>query len=99
MRGELRYFYSDKPEGIKSQIWIALIANLIFTVLHRQVKECELFSTIVAMATANLGSYMSLIKVIKSRQLVGQDRKLENVQLNMFQLNEGGVFQKIGKSP
>ena len=96
---ELRYFYSDKPEGIKSQIWIALIANLIFTVLHRQVKECELFSTIVAMATANLGSYMSLIKVIKSRQLVGQDRKLENVQLNMFQLNEGGVFQKIGKSP
>jgi len=96
---ELGYFYSDKPEGIKSQIWIALIANLIFTVIHRQVKECELFYTIVDMATANLGSYMSLIKVVKSKPPAYQDRSLENVQLNMFQLDEGGVFENLGKSP
>lgn len=95
---ELGYFYSDKAEGIKSQVWIALIANLIFTVIHRQVKECELFSTIVAMARSNLGSYMSLIRVVESKPPSGKNRQLEIVQLNMFQLEEGGVFQNLGKS-
>jgi len=51
---ELNYFYSDSPEGIKTQSWIVLIANLIFTVIHRQVKECEQFITIVSMASNNL---------------------------------------------
>ena len=96
---ELRYFYSDSPEGIKTQIWVALIANLIFTVIHRMVKECESFTTIVAMASANLGSYMSLIKVVKSQPPTAQNRKLEIVQLNMFEINQGGVFEYTGKPP
>ena len=91
---ELTNFYSDSQEGIKSQIWIALIANLIFTVIHRQVKECESFTTIVAMAANNLGSYMSLIKVVQSKIPNAENRQLEIVQLNLFQLNEG-VFLKI----
>ena len=33
---ELTYFFSDKPEGIKSQIWVALIANLLFTVIYKK---------------------------------------------------------------
>jgi hypothetical protein len=43
---ELGYFFSDSSEGIKTQIWIALIANLLFSVIHRQCKESELFVTI-----------------------------------------------------
>lgn len=96
---ELNYFFSDSPEGIKSQIWIALIANLIFTVIHRQVKECELFTTIVAMASGNLGSYLSLIKVVKSIPLADQNRNLDIVQLNLFYQPEGGVFGKSKKDP
>jgi len=91
---ELRHFYSDNEEGIKTQIWVALIANLIFKVIHKQVKECELFTTIIAMASANLGSYISLIKVIKSKVVTYKNRNLENVQLNLFQHNKEGCFQK-----
>lgn len=95
---ELTRFYSDSAEGIKTQIWIALIANLIFTVIHRQVKECESFTTIVAMASNNLGSYMSLIKIVSSKRQTHENRKLEIVQLNMFHPKEGGLFQLARKS-
>lgn len=95
---ELTSFYSDSPQGIKSQIWIALIANLLFTVIHRQVKECESFTTIVAMASNNLGSYMSLIRILKCKPQTHHNRQLEIVQLNMFHLDEGGVFQRTKKS-
>ena len=44
---ELKGFYSDSKEGIKTQIWIAMIANLIFTVIHRQTKQAETFSAMV----------------------------------------------------
>ncbi|MEQ6118585.1 IS4 family transposase [Reichenbachiella sp. MALMAid0571] len=96
---ELNYFYSDSCEGIKTQIWIALIANLIFTVIHRQVKECELFTTIVSMASANLGSYMSLVKVVKTSPLTDHSRNLQIVQLNMFDPTSGGVYENLGKDP
>ena len=91
---ELRYFYSDSKEGIKTQVWIALIANLIFNVIHKQVKECELFTTIVAMASANLSSYISLIKVLQSKTITYQNRNLDNVQLKLFHKQDRGCFQQ-----
>ncbi len=96
---ELGYFYSDSSEGIKSQVWVALIANLLFTVIHRQCKETELFVTIVNMAAINMGSYVSLIKLIRSGRLSGSNRDLSIVQLDLFELNKGGVFQNQGNSP
>lgn len=96
---ELGYYYSDSLEGIKTQVWVALIANLLFTVIHRQCKEAELFVTIVNMAAINMGSYVSLIKLIRSGRLSGSDRDLNIVQLDLFELNQGGVFQNQGNSP
>jgi IS4 transposase len=96
---ELGYFFSDSPEGIKTQIWVALIANLIFTVIHRQVKECELFITIVSMASNNLSSYACLITLIKRKHPTGDERNIIIVQLDMFKPRQGGGFAKPGKSP
>jgi hypothetical protein len=96
---ELGYFFSDSSEGIKTQVWIALIANLIFTVIHRQVKECELFVTIVSMASNNLASYTCLIKLLKRRTPQADERNIKIVQLKMFSKNDGGVFELKGKSP
>lgn len=96
---ELAYFYSDSPEGIKTQIWIALIANLIFTVIYRQVKECEQFVTIVSMASNNLGSYTCLIKLLKTKVPQGDERTIGIVQLEVFNNKQGGVFETRGKSP
>ena len=66
---ELYYFFSDSEEGIKTQVWIALIANLLFTVIHKQIKESEQFTTIVAIASINLGSYVCFISLLKTKKL------------------------------
>ena len=89
---ELRYFFSDSSEGIKTQIWIALIANLIFTVIHKKVKECEQFLTIVSMASTNLCSYICLLTIIQKKRLNHKERNLEIIQLHLFAQKEGGVF-------
>jgi hypothetical protein len=90
---ELSYFFSDSSEGIKTQIWIALIANLLFSVIHRQIKEAEMFVTLVNVAANNMGSYISLIKVMKTRNLSGNERNLDIIQLVIFVSKKGGVFQ------
>ncbi|WP_188444228.1 transposase [Belliella aquatica] len=59
---ELKYFLSDSSNGIKIQIWMALIFNLLFTVLHKRIKEAEDFSTMVMVASKNLCSSVSLEK-------------------------------------
>jgi hypothetical protein len=96
---ELGWFFSDSTEGIKTQVWVALIANLIFTVIHRQVKECELFITIVSMASNNLGSYVSLIKLLKSTTPTGNARDIKIIQLDMFSNKQGGVIENSTKPP
>lgn len=96
---ELGYFFSDSTEGIKTQVWVALIANLLFSVIHRQCKESELFVTIVNLAAINMGSYISLIKLVRSGRLTSIERDLKIVQMDLFAFNEGGVFQNLGKSP
>ena len=83
---ELAYFYSDSPEGIKTQVWMALIANLIFSVIHKICQEAEMFTTIVSMAANNMGSYVSLIKIIKANHLDEKERDLKIVQLTIFDL-------------
>lgn len=96
---ELCYFFSDSSEGIKSQVWVALIANLIFSVIHRQIKEAEMFVTLVNVAANNMGSYISLIKIMRVRMLTEKERDLEIIQLEIFASTHRGVFQTKGKSP
>ncbi|MFN6943672.1 MAG: transposase [Cytophagaceae bacterium] len=96
---ELTYFYSDSPEGIKTQIWIALIANLIFTVIHKRIRECEQFLTLVSMASNNMGSYVCMVSLFKTRKLTVEERNLEIIQLDIFAITQGGVFEKSKKSP
>lgn len=96
---ELNPFYAESEEGIKTQVWVALIANLVFRVIHRQTKENELFTTIVSMASRNLGSYTSLVKLVSEDYPVAENRNIEKVQLELFATVQGGVFQKQNKSP
>lgn len=89
---ELSYFFSDSTEGIKTQIWIALIAQLIFTVMHRQIKEAEAFVTLVNVASNNMGAYVSLEKILQVKRLTADDRDISRVQLVLFDSGLGGVF-------
>ena len=44
---ERTYFFADTEEGIITHIWIAMILNLLFTVIHKMIKEAENCSTMV----------------------------------------------------
>jgi hypothetical protein len=81
---ELKGFYSDSKEGIKSQIWIAMIANLIFTVIHRQIKQAEPFSSMVQMARTNMGSFIKFMDVLKQKKWRGEDKDIGKIQLSLF---------------
>jgi hypothetical protein len=83
---ELKYFLSDSENGIKIQIWMALILNLLFAVLHKRIKEAEDFSTMVMVAAKNLCSYINREKFLKDTD--GYCKKyfrqeLRNVQLQL----------------
>ncbi len=96
---ELCYFFPGSSEGIKSRVWVALIANLIFTVIHRQLKEAEMFVTLVNVAANNMESYIGLIKIMQVRMLTEKERDPGIVQLDIFGSMHRGVFQTKGKSP
>lgn len=91
---ELRWFFSDSQEGIKTQVWVALIANLIFSVIHKRVKETEQFTTLVAMARSNMISYVCLVSLINAKEIRAEDRDLEKMQLDIFSLEQGGGYKK-----
>jgi len=90
---EVGYFYSDSSNGIETQIWITLIANLIFTIIHQRVQEAEQFTTIVATSRANMGSYVCMISILKRSRLNQYDRNNEIVQLQIFALQKRGVLK------
>ncbi len=90
---EVKYFLSDSENGIKSQIWVALILNLLFTVLHKIIKGAEDFSTMVALAAKNLCSYVNLVMFLKMPQAYCNalfKEEIRNVQLNLFYNSGGG---------
>lgn len=89
---ELCYFFSDSSEGIKTQIWIALIAQLIFSVIHRQIKEAEAFVTLVNVASNHMTSYVSLVNFMKMGRLKPDERNLEILQLSLFEKRGEGAF-------
>ncbi len=96
---ELGYFFSDSREGIKTQIWMVLIANLIFTVIHQRIKEAEQFTTLVSMAKSNLISYICFQTILKTNWLNAEERNLEIVQLDIFKIEQGGVLREKEKAP
>jgi hypothetical protein len=61
----LRYFLGDNENAIKIQIWSALIANLLLTVVMKSVKRKWSFSNIVSFCKLHLFNYISLLKFLE----------------------------------
>lgn len=92
---ELTYFLSDSPNGIKTQIWMALILNLIFTVIHKMIKEAEDFATMVKLAAKNTAVYIDLVSFLKDPMAAARNVEkeiLEKMQFNLFAQNIGAPF-------
>jgi len=86
---QLHYFYSETENGIKTQIWITLIAHLLLTVLKVKTQTKKAFSTIAALVRMYLISYLDMFWVIKNcRRTYNKKSKLRNKsptpQLSLF---------------
>lgn len=83
---ELKYFFSDSENGIKSQIWMTLILNLLFTVIHKTIKEAEDFKTMVSVVSKNLSIYIDMVLFFTQTQQyikLWHEKELGKIQLKM----------------
>lgn len=63
---QLHYFYSETENGIKTQIWCTLIAQLLLMVLRAKAQTKKAFSTIAALVRIHLISLLDLFWVIEN---------------------------------
>lgn len=63
---QLHYFYSETENGIKTQVWITLIAHLLLTVLKAMTKTTKAFSTVAALVRMHLISHLDVFWVIEN---------------------------------
>lgn len=64
----LKYFLGDNDNAIKTQIWCTLIANLLFTIIRKNIKQKISFSNLVSFARQHLFSYNKLIDLIEKSE-------------------------------
>jgi IS4 transposase len=63
---QLHYFYSETENGIRTQIWITLIAQLLLMVLKTKSKTKKAFSTVAALVRIHLISNLDVFWVIEN---------------------------------
>ena len=61
---QLHFFWSDTENGIKTQVWITLIAHLLLNVLKRKSCSNKAFSTIAALIRMHLPTHLDLTWLI-----------------------------------
>jgi len=85
---QLRYFYSETENGIKTQIWCTLIAQLLLHVLKVKTESKKAFSIIATLVRIHLLSNLDINWMVKNckRTYVKSKKKKppESIQISMF---------------
>lgn len=72
---QLNYFYSETENGIRTQVWITLIAHLLLTVLKTITKTSKAFSTVASLVRMYLISHLDVLWVIENCRRVYLKKK------------------------
>lgn len=87
----LRFFYSDTENGIKTQVWCTLIAHLLLNVIRVLSQSKKAFSTVAALIRIHLISHLDLIWIVtEGRQIYAKRRSSSRnkspaiVQMKLF---------------
>ncbi len=85
---QLHYFYSETENGIKTQIWITLIAQLLLMVLKTKSKTQKAFSTVAALVRIHLISNLDVFWLVENSRRTYTKRqkrtKPPNIQTALF---------------
>lgn len=80
----LKYFLGDNENAIKIQIYCALIANLLMTVIQKQLKRAWAFSNLVSFCKIHLFNYIHLIRFLENPDKNWQKIHEDQLQYNLF---------------
>ncbi|MCH8569582.1 MAG: hypothetical protein LAT67_15015, partial [Balneolales bacterium] len=85
---QLHYFYSETENGIKTQIWCTLIAQLLLQVLRVKSESKKAFSTIAALIRIHLISNLEVLWMVQNSRRTYIKRKKRGkppaVQIALF---------------
>lgn len=71
---QLRYFYGESVNAIETQIWVTMIANLLLTIVHKQLKRKWAFSNMVTMIRQMLMYYIDLYAFLENPEGAWKDK-------------------------
>lgn len=72
---QLHYFYSDTENGIKTQIWCTLIAQLLMQTLKVKSESKKAFSTTASLVRIHLISHVDVFWMVQNSRRTYQKRK------------------------
>ncbi|WP_165894451.1 transposase, partial [Sphingobacterium alimentarium] len=85
---QLHYFYSETENGIKTQIWSTLIAQLLLQVLRVRSESKKAFSTMAALIRIHLISYLELFWMVENSRRtyvkIHKKKKPPAIQTELF---------------
>jgi transposase len=91
----LKYFLGDSENAIEIQIWTAMLANLLITLVRSKVKRSWAFSNLVSLIRQQLMNYINIYYFLEDpegswRQIVKENKvKYEN---SLFSEIKGAYF-------
>jgi len=80
----LKYFLGDNENAIRIQIYCALIANLLMTVIQKSVKRAWSFSNLVSFCKIHLFNYIHLLRFLEHPDRDWQKETQLQVQYRLF---------------
>jgi hypothetical protein len=80
----LKYFIGDNENAIKIQIYCALIANLLMTVIQKTLKKSWAFSNLVSFCKIHLFNYINLIRFLENPEKDWQKEQKNQLQYSLF---------------
>lgn len=75
----LKYFLGDNENAIEIQIWAAMLANLLITLVKSKVKRAWAFSNMVSLIRKQLMNYVDIYQFLEDpegcwRKIIGEDK-------------------------
>lgn len=80
----LKYFLGDNENAIKIQIYCALIANLLMTVVQKMLRRQWAFSNLVSFCKIHLFNYLHLLRFLENPDKDWQKTYDELMQPSLF---------------
>ena len=81
----LKYFLGDNENAIIIQIWAAMIANLLLTILRSKIKKKWAFSNMMSIVKHQLMSYINVYSFFEDpekswRKVIAEEKERERMR-------------------